>query len=229
MKRLCLTMFFVLLTLSIGLVTVNFPLTVKAQNNALSQNGSDNEAEQETGQAQLADQGGQCVSSVQTVGSCNNLDLSSSCNSDSCSSTDVDPARALLTVKVLVGCESTGGNPSDESVCTFVTQNALPRDFQLEITANNPDHATFPGSTKGERVNLDAGPYFIRESFSKLDLIAGFLNPSSISINVEASGDCYSQSEFADAQGLILPAQEQTCILTNTFVVEGGTGPSISG
>ncbi len=46
-KKSSLTIFFMLLTLSIGLVSVNLPLTVKAQTNALSQTGN-GYSEQET-------------------------------------------------------------------------------------------------------------------------------------------------------------------------------------
>lgn len=48
MKNKVLTAFFILLTLSIGLVSVNSPLSY-AQNNALSQSGNGDDAEQETG------------------------------------------------------------------------------------------------------------------------------------------------------------------------------------
>jgi hypothetical protein len=71
-KRLSLTAFFIVLTLSIGLVSVNFPLTVKAQNNELSQNGNGN-AEQETGQVQSSSQNGQVVSGEGNTLSGNNL------------------------------------------------------------------------------------------------------------------------------------------------------------
>ncbi|WP_196816341.1 hypothetical protein [Candidatus Nitrosocosmicus oleophilus] len=38
-KRLSLTSFFIILTLSTGLFSVNLPITANAQNNALSQRG----------------------------------------------------------------------------------------------------------------------------------------------------------------------------------------------
>jgi hypothetical protein len=72
-KRLSLTLFFILLTLSTGLVSVNLPLTVMAQNSALSQSGSGNHAEQETNQAQSSDQDNQVISGDTNLLSGNNV------------------------------------------------------------------------------------------------------------------------------------------------------------
>ena len=73
MKNKALTFFFMLLTISIGLVSVNTPLTVKAQNSILSQSGDDSEAVQETGQDQSSNQDGQVVSGDGSFLSGNNL------------------------------------------------------------------------------------------------------------------------------------------------------------
>jgi hypothetical protein len=67
-----LTVFFMLLTISIGLVSVNSPLNAKAQNNVLSQNGV-GEAEQETEQGQSSAQDNQIVSGDSSILSGNNL------------------------------------------------------------------------------------------------------------------------------------------------------------
>lgn len=56
-KRLGLSAFFILLVLSIGLVSINLPLSSYAQSNALSQNGI-GDAEQGTRQEQSSEQGG---------------------------------------------------------------------------------------------------------------------------------------------------------------------------
>jgi len=56
-----LTSFFILLNLSIGLVSVNLPLTVKAQHNALSHDGI-GDSEQEIKEGQLSEHNGQVVS-----------------------------------------------------------------------------------------------------------------------------------------------------------------------
>lgn len=86
-----MTVFFIVLTLSIGLVSVNSPLYVKAQNNALSQNGN-GEAEQGTGQVQASDQDNQVVSGDSSVLSGNNLLCQTMENSDSIGSlSDICP------------------------------------------------------------------------------------------------------------------------------------------
>ena len=71
-KRSSLIVFFILLTLSIGLVSANSPLTVKAQENALSQNGV-GAAEQEMKQGQSSTQDNQIVSGDSSILSGNNL------------------------------------------------------------------------------------------------------------------------------------------------------------
>ena len=71
-SKLSLTVFFMLLTISIGLVSVNSPLNAKAQNSALSQDGS-GAAEQETEQGQVSTQDNQIVSGDRSILSGNNL------------------------------------------------------------------------------------------------------------------------------------------------------------
>ncbi len=71
-KRLSLTLFFIVLTLSIGLVSVNLPLLSYAQNNILGQDGN-GLAEQIIDQSQSFEQDGQVVSGDYTVLSGNNI------------------------------------------------------------------------------------------------------------------------------------------------------------
>ncbi len=72
-KRKIQTAFFVLLTLSIGMVSVNLPLQSYAQNNALSQSGKGNDGEQETGQGQSSNQDNQVVSGDASILSGNSV------------------------------------------------------------------------------------------------------------------------------------------------------------
>ena len=72
LKRLSLITFFIALTLSIELVCVNLPLTVKAQNNTLSQRGN-SDSEQRTEQSQSSDQNGQVISGNASILSGNNI------------------------------------------------------------------------------------------------------------------------------------------------------------
>lgn len=81
LKRLSLTVFFISLTLSIGLVSVNSPLTVNAQNSALSQKGS-GDAYQKTGQSQSSNSDSQVVSGESSILSGNNAQCKDQENSD---------------------------------------------------------------------------------------------------------------------------------------------------
>jgi hypothetical protein len=82
-KRLSLTAFFIVLTLSIGLVSVNLLVSKSyAQNSALSQDGNSN-AEQQTEQAQSSDQDNQAVSGESSILSGNNILCQDQDNSDS--------------------------------------------------------------------------------------------------------------------------------------------------
>ena len=65
-SRFSLTIFFILLTLSIRIVSVNLPVTAKAQNSVLSHNGAGS-AEQDTEQEQSSEQNGQVVSGENNI------------------------------------------------------------------------------------------------------------------------------------------------------------------
>jgi hypothetical protein len=80
-KRLSLTVLFVILTLSIGLVSVNLPLSSYAQNSALSQKGN-GDSEQDIEQSQSSEQNGQVVSGDSSILSGNNLMCQNQDNSD---------------------------------------------------------------------------------------------------------------------------------------------------
>ena len=80
-QNTCLTIFFIALTLSVGLVSVNLPLSSYAQNNALSQK-ENGDSEEQMGQLQSSDHNGQVVSGDMTVLSGNNLLCQVQDNSD---------------------------------------------------------------------------------------------------------------------------------------------------
>jgi hypothetical protein len=81
-QRLTLTIFFTLLTLSIGLAsTHSTPSTVNAQNNALAQYGNSN-AKQKIEQGQANEQNAQYLSRETSEESCNNVSCSVNSNSD---------------------------------------------------------------------------------------------------------------------------------------------------
>lgn len=72
LKRLSFTSFFIFLTLSIGIVSINSPLNVNAQNSALTQSGGGT-AEHEIEQGQLSTQNNQIVTGDDSILSGNNL------------------------------------------------------------------------------------------------------------------------------------------------------------
>ena len=195
-----------------------------AQNNALGQDGN-GDAEQLIGQSQLTGQAAECLSDANTVASCNNVGLSLNCNGDECGSSNPGQ-RATLTVIKQVDCESSGGEPTDTAVCDAVFAIAQPSKFPMRIEANNPDPAEFVGSATGPEITLDAGLYRIFEDTSAVqDQVEQALDTDDVSFNIDASGDCDNNDEVADARGTIGPGEEQTCIITNTVVVVGGTVP----
>jgi hypothetical protein len=102
-KRISLTAFFIALTLCIGLESVNVPLTVTAQNNALSQSGN-SDSEQETEQSQSSDQNGQVVSGDSSILSGNNLSCQDKQNSEAglglCPDGTIPPSSGTQTLHI---------------------------------------------------------------------------------------------------------------------------------
>ena len=117
-KKISLTGFFIILTLSIGLVSVNLPLT-KAQTSALSQSGDgNNEAGQETKQSQSSTQDNQVVMGDSSILSGNNLLCQNQSNSDFSSSLCPDSERTTspgaqrdLTIKTILRANCAPNGP----------------------------------------------------------------------------------------------------------------------
>ena len=117
-KKISLTGFFIILTLSIGLVSVNLPLT-KAQTSALSQSGDgNNEAGQETKQSQSSTQDNQVVMGDSSILSGNNLLCQNQSNSDFGSSLCPDSERTTspgaqrdLTIKTILRANCAPNGP----------------------------------------------------------------------------------------------------------------------
>ncbi len=101
------------ITLSIGLVSVNLPLTVKAQNNALSQSAN-GESKQGTKQSQSSDQKGQVISGDASILSGNNIACQDQENSETelgfCPDGEIllDAGVNTLTIKTVLraNCDS---------------------------------------------------------------------------------------------------------------------------
>lgn len=164
-KRLSLTAFIILLTLSIGLVSVNSPLTVKAQNNALSQS-SVGAADQETELGQSSDQDNQIVSGDSSIASGNNLlcqdednskgikaklpNTLGSCLVDEPSSQLPNIGRNVLTIdvasihtssEITVTDESDGSSDSFTVGVDVVRQYVIPvgHHYSIEVDSFDPE------------------------------------------------------------------------------------------
>ncbi|HKU83082.1 MAG TPA: hypothetical protein VJP58_03490 [Candidatus Nitrosocosmicus sp.] len=161
-KRLSLTTFFIALTLSIGLVSVNVPLSVTAQDNALSQSGN-SESEQETKQSQSSNQNGQVVSGDLSVLSGNNLACQDQENSEAdlglCSDGAVlpGPGIGLLKIKTVLRAN-----------CASVEPTACPRpDGAVQIFVNGQPYRQYEANshiregTTERTIAIPSGPYSI--------------------------------------------------------------------
>ena len=116
MKNRVLTIFFMLLTISIGLVSVNLPLAAEAQNSALSQNGG-GAAEQDTEKSQSSEQNGQVISGDSSIASGNNLSCEDQAISDTFSERlnicDIDGINAAVVLDLEI-------NESRCDVCVVI-------------------------------------------------------------------------------------------------------------
>jgi hypothetical protein len=92
--------------------------------------------------------------------------------------------------------DDTGG-PATLNVCKIVINDdsgtAVPSDFTMTVTGNNPIPASFPGDENCTTVTIDAGSYSVSES-----------GPSG-----------YTQSKSADCSGTIAGGDNKTCTITN--------------
>jgi len=157
-----------LLTLSIGLVSVNLPFSVYAQNSALSQSGNSDSA-QETKQSQSSDQNGQLVSGESSILSGNNLVCQDQDDSDVSLGLCPDGAPSLeirtihLHTVLLADCFPIG--PPCPSPDGIITSNLF-SPFYAPRT-NQPGGMTDVSfdSTVGSHFSFqarggDGGPYF---------------------------------------------------------------------
>jgi len=109
-----LTVFFIMLTLSTGLISINCSLSpANAQNNVLSQKGNNNEAEQDTEQSRVSEQDNQVVSGDSNVLSGNNVLCQDQNNSDLTQLSEVCDSEALenLNGNTLFVFSATTGSP----------------------------------------------------------------------------------------------------------------------
>jgi hypothetical protein len=116
--------------------------------------------------------------SIKQNGSENNTDPYG--NSSSISS-DRNESKGWLMVKITVNNEGVG--------------NKKPSDFIINIHANNPSIASFPGSSSGTEIKLGMGMYSVSQS-----RIPGYIS--------SFSADCF---------GGIMSVESRNCVITNTY------------
>jgi hypothetical protein len=101
-------------------------------------------------------------------------------NSSSFSSNS-NESKGWLMVKITVNNEGIG--------------NKKPSDFTINIHANDPSIASFPGSSSGTEIKLGMGMYSVSQSH-----IPGYIS--------SFSADCF---------GGIMSVESRNCVITNTY------------
>jgi len=97
-----------------------------------------------------------------------------------------------------------GTSTSTQPVLTVIKQinggDASPGDFTMQVSGSNVSEPSFPGSSSGTLVTLDAGSYTVSESGGPAGYTPSF------------SGDCNETGS-----GTIADNETQTCTVTNTY------------
>ena len=112
-----------------------------------------------------------------TAGSTANIDLAPG-ETVTCTFTNAIQTGTLTVIKDVVN--DNGGT-------------AVPSNFTMNVTGNNPSQASFPGSDSGVTITLEAGPYSVSET-----------GPAG-----------YAATFSADCVGAIAAGENKTCTVTN--------------
>lgn len=162
-KRFVLTVFSIVLTLSIGLVSVNLPYYTMAQNQGLAQDGNNGEADQDIKQLQASKQNDQVVSGDGSVASGNNF-LCQTMNN----------AVADSITNVACQNEGLGGGPlgfTALDVRTFDDQSLRPSNMLLTVTDSSGKEVLRQTSNAGNIIhffdpNPSPGSLFIKGTYT---------------------------------------------------------------
>jgi len=162
-KRFVLTVMSIVLTLSIGLVSINSPYYTIAQNEGLAQDGSNGEADQDIEQLQASNQDNQVVSGDRSIASGNNF-LCQTMN-------NIDVNSIMDT-----GCqnEGVGGGPQGFTaidVRTFDDQGLRPSNILVTVTDSSGQEILRQTDRNGNVIeffdpNPIAGPLFIKGTYT---------------------------------------------------------------
>lgn len=152
----------------------------------------------------------------------------------------IPPAEEFANLNVIknVDCISEGGTPDDDAVCDYVLENILPSNYQMIVTGieANSIPSEFPGSSTGTSVQLGAGVegYILTEELANTEQLEADLEASVLftSTSVDPGSDCVAfidqEGVFQNANASISAGQSQTCSITNTISVGGGTVPTLA-
>ncbi|HEX5186527.1 MAG TPA: hypothetical protein VFV86_06520 [Nitrososphaeraceae archaeon] len=142
---------------------------------------------------------------------------------------------ANLNVIKNVNCISEGGMPDDDAVYDYVLENILPSNYQMIVTGlgANAIPSEFPGSSSCTNVQLGAGVegYILTEEVANTEQLEADLEASVLftSTSVDPGSDCVAFIDqvgvFQNANASISAGQSETCSITNTITVDGGTVP----
>jgi hypothetical protein len=145
-KRFVLTVMSIVLTLSIGLVSINSPYYTIAQNEGLAQDGSNGEADQDIEQLQASNQDNQVVSGDRSIASGNNFLCQTMNNIDVNSIMDTDCQN-----------EGVGGGPQGFTaidVRTFDDQGLRPSNMLLTVTDSSGQEVLRQTSMAGNIIHF---------------------------------------------------------------------------
>jgi len=161
-KRIGLTVFNIILILTIGLVSVNLPYYTMAQNEGLAQDGSNGEADQDIEQLQVSKQNNQVVSGDGSIASGNNILCQTMNNIDVNSIIDTD-------------CQNEGlGGPrilTAVDIRTFDDQGLRPSNILVTVTDSSGQEILRQTDRNGNVIeffdpNPIAGPLFIKGTYT---------------------------------------------------------------
>lgn len=159
-----------------------------------------------------------------------NSNITNETDRKSVSAADDREVLATLNVTKTVGCDSSLGIPSDDSVCNFVLDNIDAGQFDFVVSGNQTQNATFQGSSNGTLISLKAGDYSVEEKpFDTMDLENQLGESAVVTIDTDTKGDCIGQfgqfDNFEMASGTIEQSQKQLCEIVNTISVTEGSSP----
>jgi len=138
-----------------------------------------------------------------------------------------EEVKGTLSVTKTISCRPIDTQEPTQRACDVITTGEgipegqiFPDEFIIEVTGNNPDPSSFPGSTQPVAVTLDAGDYKVSETpeesvQNKIEGIEQGIGVTITGPRVTFSGDCNQQD--STGVGSIAEGDTQTCNIENVF------------